>query len=124
MPVKGLRLPGRSYLGGKRGVHRAAAGLYALENHLPQIAAENANARHLAQGLAAIPRVHLDLSTVSTNLVFFSVDGMTADDARRRLLNLGVLTSGSGGRLRAVTHLDVSIEDVAQAIAVAQQAFV
>ncbi len=101
----------------------AAAGLYALEHNVTRLAEDHANARRLAAGLAEIPRVRLDLSRVQSNLVFFTVDGLTGPEARTRLDALGVRMSGSADRLRAVTHLDVSAVDIEKAIAAAQEAW-
>lgn len=53
----------------------AAAGLVALDKGPPQLRADHDNARHLAEGLAAIPGVHIDATTVETNILVFRVDG-------------------------------------------------
>ncbi len=100
----------------------AAAGLYALEHNVARLAEDHRNARTLAHGLAEIPRVRLDLSRVQTNLVFFEVDALTPDETRRRLEERGVRVSGHGRRLRAVTHLDVSQDDIGRALDAARQA--
>ena len=52
----------------------AAAGLYALDHHVERLAEDHANARVLADGLAAIPGVRLDADRVETNIVIFEVD--------------------------------------------------
>ena len=101
----------------------AAAGLYALDNNIPQLATDNNNAQAFARGLAHIPRVQCDPSAVATNLVYFTVDGMTAADARARLSARGVLVSGNAARLRAVTHLDISAPQIEQALDIVRQAF-
>ena len=100
----------------------AAAGLYALEHNVERLAEDHRNARRLAEGLAAIPRVRLDLTRVQSNLLFFSVDGMTATEARAQIEKHSVRLSGSYGRLRAVTHLDISVADIEQAIGAAERA--
>ena len=101
----------------------AAAGLYALEHGLAQIAEDNANAKRLAAGLSEIPGVQIDVSRVQSNLVFFTVRGMTSDEARTRLETLGVRLSGSYTSLRAVTHLDVSAADIDTALEAMRQAW-
>ena len=100
----------------------AAAGLYALEHNLPQLTVDHRNAKMLARGLAEIPRVVIDLSRVQTNLVFFQVDGITPSEAQRRLDVCGVRVSGHGARLRAVTHLGVSQDEIGQALEAARVA--
>ena len=96
----------------------AAAGLYALDHHLPQLAADHAHARLIAERLAALPGVALDLATVQTNIIVFRLDQGMPDaaaivgGARER----GVLVSALGPRtVRAVTHRDVSRADCERA---------
>jgi threonine aldolase len=97
----------------------AAAGLYALDHHVERLADDHANARRLAEGLAEAG-MPVDLTQVETNFVLVDVGalGLGADDAVARLRAEGVLLSFGARRdvLRAVTHLDVSAEDVRQAI--------
>lgn len=96
----------------------AAAALYAIENHRDRLAEDHANARRLAQGLAALPCVKLDLGTVETNIVIFDVQGgVTAADFAARLEREGVRVLAIGAqRLRAVTHLHVTAEDIEEAL--------
>ncbi len=101
----------------------AAAGLYALEHNLPRLAEDHKNARRLADGLAQIPRVQIDVSRVQSNLVFFRVDGLMASEARQKIEARGVRFSGSADRLRAVTHLDVSPDDIERALDAARLAW-
>jgi threonine aldolase len=89
----------------------AAAGLYALDHNVGQLAEDHANARLIAERLAVLPGVSLDLATVRTNIVVVRLapglpDAM-AIVARAR--DAGVLVSALGPRtVRAVTHRDVS----------------
>ena len=88
----------------------AAACLYALDNHVERLADDHANARALADGLAQIPGVTIDPQTVETNIVIFGVP-----DARGLIEALRGEVELSGtpdGRIRAVTHLDVSRPDI------------
>jgi threonine aldolase len=94
-----------------------AAALHALEHHRVRLADDHANARRLAEGLAALPRVTLDLSSVQTNLVIFDVSGMTASELARRAASYGVRVNAiAPQRLRAVTHLDVSTREIDDAL--------
>ena len=102
----------------------AAGGLYALQNNLPQLRADNENAAILAEGLASIPGVRLDPAP-ETNIVYFDISGtgLTGQAAMDRLLAHGVRASGPiGTRLRFVTHLDISRDDITAAIAAAKRA--
>jgi threonine aldolase len=88
-----------------------AAGLYALDHNDERLAEDHANARRMAERLAASPRVVLDLATVQTNIIVFCLvdDAPDAPTVVGRALERGVLVFGIGPRtIRAVTHLDVS----------------
>jgi threonine aldolase len=103
----------------------AAGGVYALRHHVKRLADDHANARRLAEGLAALPGVSLDPKTVETNIVFFELTGeLTAPAAVERLLARGVRMGALGPRtVRAVTHLDVDTEGIERALAAARLAF-
>jgi threonine aldolase len=104
----------------------AAAGLYALEHHIDRLAEDHANARRLAEGLAEAG-LPVDLDQVETNFVQLDAArlGHTADEAVARLRAEGVLLSFAARKnvLRALTHLDISADDVEEAIAGAVRAF-
>jgi threonine aldolase len=92
----------------------AAAGLWALEHNLDRLGEDHANARLLAERLAGLPGVSLDLATVQTNIVIFRMAEGEPDAATivARAQEAGVLISAFGVRtVRAVTHLDVSRAD-------------
>ncbi len=97
----------------------AAAALHALDHHVERLADDHANARLLAVGLAELPGVTIDPSTVETNLVYFDVAGTGRDAAEisSALMARGVRIGAMGAtRMRAVTHLDVGREQVLQAL--------
>jgi threonine aldolase len=95
----------------------AAAGLYALEHNVERLAEDHANARRLAEGIAALPGIVLDPKTAETNIVIFSVASMPAAELVARLGAAGVLVLATGpGSIRAVTHLDVSAPEIEEAI--------
>jgi threonine aldolase len=99
----------------------AAAGLYALDHHVDRLAEDHANARFLADGLAELPGVELDPTTVESNIVIFGVpnpDGFVATLAAE-----GVEVSRVGPALiRMVTHLDVDRAGCERALAAAREA--
>jgi threonine aldolase len=92
----------------------AAAGLWALEHHVKRLAEDHANARRLAEGLGAIPGVR-DVSAPETNMVLFSVADLGGFVHRIRERDL-LINPIAVDRLRAVTHLDVSAEDIDSAV--------
>jgi threonine aldolase len=85
----------------------AAAMLHALDHHVDRLADDHARAKRLAEGIG------LDPATVETNFVPIPDE----PGLQQRLAEAGVLVGGlRPGWLRAVTHLDVSDQDVGQAI--------
>ena len=97
----------------------AAAGVYALDNHVERLADDHRRAKRLALGLAAAG-LAVDPDRVETNFVQIDVAplGLERADALERLRAGGVGLSATihPTVIRAVTHLDVSDEDVSQAI--------
>jgi threonine aldolase len=99
----------------------AAAGVYALEHHVARLAEDHEHATKLAQALAELPKVSLNPTDVETNIVIFDVGatGHPAKEIGERLEKEGVRVSVMGRtKLRAVTHLDVSRQDIERAIEV------
>jgi threonine aldolase len=93
----------------------AAAGLFALEHNVKRLADDHANARRLATGLAELPGLRVPRPP-ETNMVLFQAPDAARFVARAR--ELGVLLGAVDARtLRAVTHLDVSADDVEAAVA-------
>jgi len=89
----------------------AAAGLYALDHNLARLVEDHVNAKILAERLAGLRGVCLDLATVQSNIVIFRMEEASPDAATivARAQEAGVMISAFGERtIRAVTHLDVS----------------
>jgi threonine aldolase len=97
----------------------AAAGMYALEHHVDRLADDHANARRLAQGLAA-GGLPVDPDETETNFVLLDAAALdlTPQEAAALLAEEGVLLSAAirRGCLRAVTHLDLTADDIERAI--------
>jgi threonine aldolase len=99
----------------------AAAGVYALQHHVARLAEDHAHAQRLAQALAELPTVELNPADVETNIVIFGVAavGRPATQIAEQVEKAGVRVSVVGRtKLRAVTHLDVSRQDIERAITV------
>jgi threonine aldolase len=95
----------------------AAAGLVALRDSPKKLAADHANARFLAEGLARIPGIKVH--PVSTNILIFDVaeTGLAPAALSVQLKRRGVLMNAINDRqVRAVTHYDATREDCAQAL--------
>lgn len=98
----------------------AAAALYGLDHHLEQFAVDNDNARRLAAGLAALG---LTVEDPESNMVFFRPPPETSLEAfAARMKEAGVRAAPVAGRIRLVTHLGVSAEDVDRAVEVIGEA--
>ena len=96
----------------------AAAGVHALEHHVARMAEDHENAKLFADGIANLPGVRVEQDEIETNMVFFDVSqtGMTAGELHNRLLERGVrIGENDRYRMRMVTHLDVTREQVARA---------
>jgi threonine aldolase len=110
--------PTRRQLGGgmrQSGV-LAAAAQYALDHHVERLFEDHANARRLADGLAQLPGIELDPTSVGTNMVFLELSGIDGAALQAGLREQGVLCSGTYDRLRLVTHLDVTTNQIDDAI--------
>jgi threonine aldolase len=103
----------------------AAAGIYALDHHVEQLAVDHARARRLAEGWHAAG-LSVDLEQVETNFVQLDVEplGLTKEDVIATLREAGVGLSSTvhATKLRAVTHLDVSDEDIEAAVELVPEA--
>jgi threonine aldolase len=102
----------------------AAAGLIALEEGPKRLYEDHANARLLAEALAAMPGVAIDPETVETNIVIFGLKGKrTPAELVARLKARNIFISALGHNLiRLVTHLDVDrAACVAAAEAIAEE---
>jgi threonine aldolase len=96
----------------------AAAALVALEEGPKRLHEDHANARRLAEGVAEAVPGSVDPGTIETNIVFVDPSplGLTAREAAERLKAEGVLSTLVAGRVRMLTHRDVSTDDVERAI--------
>ncbi len=102
----------------------AAAGLISLERMVDRLAEDHANARTLAEAVAAMPALAVDLASVQTNIVIIRVD---RSDRPRSVAATDELVKGCAARkvkihamgptaIRCVTHKDVDTEDVRRAV--------
>ncbi len=98
----------------------AAAGIVALTEMVDRLAEDHANARRLAEGLADMEGISIELDRVKTNILYFTVtNGMSASELAGRLEARGVRVLPTGPRqLRAVTNYHVTAEDVEYALGV------
>jgi threonine aldolase len=93
----------------------AAAATHALDHHIARLADDHANARALAEGLQGLPGV--TVTRPQTNILFVELAPEKAAGVVERLRAAGVLCTGLY-KLRFVTHLDVSADDIARALVI------
>jgi threonine aldolase len=102
----------------------AAAGIVALETMVDRLAEDHANARALAEGLAKLPGLAIDLASVQTNIVIFRVERGTAATSAAATAEM---VAGCGARkvkihaigptaIRCVTHKDIDAEDIGRTL--------
>ncbi|MHC8375951.1 low-specificity L-threonine aldolase [Pseudomonas sp. MDT1-16] len=89
----------------------AAAGLYALENNVRRLADDHANAQWLAEGLRA---AGYEVEPVQTNMVYVQMGGK-AEAIKAFAADRGIKLSAAG-RLRMVTHMDISRAQIGQVV--------
>jgi threonine aldolase len=81
----------------------AAAGIYALEHHVEQLAQDHANAEFLAAGLRAMG---LKVEPPQTNMLYAEVPAPLVANLKKHLEQRGILAT-IAPRTRLVTHLDL-----------------
>jgi threonine aldolase len=104
----------------------ASAGIYALGNNVDRLGDDHRRARRLAEAVAAMPGLSIDLDTVQTNIVVIDLaeSGISSEDGTNMLEKHGVLVIPFGGTtVRAVTHLDIDDEDIEKAISAFDKVF-
>jgi threonine aldolase len=98
----------------------AAAGIVALETMVDRLAEDHVNARTLAEGIARLPKLSVDLASVQTNIVIFhverpgGVEDLMKSAAARRVKIHGIGPTS----IRGVPHKDVDAADIAKALEV------
>src|SRR5689334_4964729 len=94
----------------------AAACIHSLDHHVDRLAEDHANARALARGLSQIAGI--EVQEPETNLVFFRPDGagVTGEAMVAALRQGGVQIAMMDGRIRACTHLDVTLPMIEETI--------
>jgi threonine aldolase len=101
----------------------AAGALHALVHHRQRLYETHENARRFASGIAELPGIAIDLTTVETNIVRFRLRDIDAasfvDEAHRRGVHM--LPSGADA-VRVVFYLDIGRADVDAALAITREA--
>lgn len=118
--IKKARRIRKVFGGGMRQAgYLAAAGIYALENHVTRLAEDHAHAQQIVKALEAKDFVG-EILPVETNIIIFEVKGrFTAPQLAEKLREDGIFVIPiSSKQIRIVVHLDISPEHVAKTIQV------
>jgi threonine aldolase len=102
----------------------AAAGLIAMEEMPARLHEDHANARWIAEQLAKIPHLTLNLEKVRTNVVVFDIagTGLAFAELSALLKSKGLVISTAGGtRARMLTHMNISRRDCEMAVQVMEE---
>jgi threonine aldolase len=97
----------------------AAPGIVALETMIGRLEEDHRNAKRLAEGIAKVEGIAVDLERVQTNMVLLDINGLgVADLFLSRLKENGVLAlANAKNRVRMVTHRGIEGEHIEKAIA-------
>jgi threonine aldolase len=95
----------------------AAAGIYALDNHIQRLKEDHQHAVLLAEALQEVSYV-AEVMPVETNIVIFKIAaGFTAADVVSNLKDSGILCGTTGpDTIRFVTHLNINADMIAYTI--------
>jgi threonine aldolase len=96
----------------------AAGALFALKHNIERLKEDHLKASYLAKELSGIPGISIDPATVQTNIVVINISerSETMGEILAKVKANGVLLSEmSSSILRAVTHLNVSMDQIQQA---------
>ena len=97
----------------------AAAGLVALDEMIDRLADDHANARRLAEGLAEIPGIEVDLDSVQSNIIVFDLTtpewttGGFLAAMKEQMISFSPV---SEKQFRLVTHYGVEASDIDAAL--------
>jgi len=96
----------------------AAPGIIAMTEMVDRLKDDHARAKALARGIAGLPGIKIDPSTVETDIVIFSFDHptLTVPALIDKMKEKGILALAIFGGIRMVTHKDVGDEDVDRAV--------
>ena len=90
----------------------ASCGLYALDNNVERLADDHANASAMAERLAGMDGIEIDLDSVQSNMIWMQVTGKGEGSLSAHMLERGMLVSDPEPLARLVCHLDFDAADI------------
>jgi threonine aldolase len=117
----------KAYGGGMRqaGI-LAAAAIYAVDHHFERLAEDHRRARLLGEFIATLPDIEFEHDTVQTNIVIFNIrnTGLSGQEFVDLMAAEGVkMITFAKTKIRAVTNLHISDEDIERTIAALKNVF-
>ena len=103
----------------------AAAGIVALDQMVDRLKKDHTNARRLAEGIHQIEGLHIDLSRVQTNIIYFNLENnrITGEELLKQLDARGIKAFQTGpGVFRMVTHHGIDENDIDTALSSIREA--
>jgi threonine aldolase len=102
----------------------AAAALFAVRHNRERLREDHWRAKHLAERIKLNPNLEINMEVVQTNILLFKPLTMSPKEGLIKCRERGLyLTPGTIDSLRAVTHLDVSDEDIEEAANIFDEVF-
>jgi len=104
----------------------AAAAEYAVKHNIERLKEDHEKAKVFALEMNRVNTLAVDMATVQTNIVILDVSGTGKSPARvlSQLRSKGVLLIEAGPTtVRAVTHMDVSLEEVQKGASIISKTF-
>jgi threonine aldolase len=104
----------------------AAAGILALTEHTPLLASDQERAKKLAQGLAKIKGIQVDIDAVQINMIFFNYNAgvQAAEKIVDGFAGRGILINPpEGGEFRFVTHYWIGDKEIDAILTAAAEVF-
>jgi threonine aldolase len=101
----------------------AAPGIVALEKMIDRLEEDHRNARRLAEGIARIEGIKIDLGTIKTNMIYFDISDLDLPDDvfLLKLKEKGILALAiAKNKVRMVTHRGIEKDQVEKTIAAIQ----
>lgn len=112
--IKGARRVRKELGGGMRQIGiLAAAGIYALDNHVERLEMDHENAQLLAENLEDLDELQIKYPDTNILIIDIGKTDMNVEEFSERLEDKGVLVSSvSDEKIRVVTHLGIEEEDI------------
>ena len=95
-----------------------------MQNNFERLVEDHEKAKFLADRIYANSNLEIDMSSVQTNILLFKPLKLTVDEGIKLCKEKGLLLSvGKIDLIRAITHLDVSMDEIRKAAIIIDEVF-